>query len=310
MVDWFGTSETFMGIHRRLLPNKGGLESAHWRADNDTELLLVDPTDYTVRVDKLNTEGEIVFIRPHHVTMCMGYLDNPELTAEKFIPNPHGEGVMYRTGDLGMWIAPDESKQQPGHCRCRFCVARDGDPGTRGVFDSPEEGTGDRVGVLTVVGRMDFQVKVRAQMVNLEHVDAAATQIAGVQDAGTLAYTDASGDTALALYVQKFDQEASFGKLRAQIREGMLVARRQASSSAVDCQASLCKNTAPPRITQPLRSRSVSWASSAGRSVRRLNLRTHGWSLVETRSVEWRLLGKSRLSSRWTCRPPCCSKIR
>ena len=224
MVDWFGTSETFMGIHRRLLPNKGGLESAHWRADNDTELLLVDPTDYTVRVDKLNTEGEIVFIRPHHVTMCMGYLDNPELTAEKFIPNPHGEGVMYRTGDLGMWIAPDESKQQPGHCRCRFCVARDGDPGTRGVFDSPEEGTGDRVGVLTVVGRMDFQVKVRAQMVNLEHVDAAATQIAGVQDAGTLAYTDASGDTALALYVQKFDQKASFGKLRAQIREGMLVA--------------------------------------------------------------------------------------
>jgi acyl-coenzyme A synthetase/AMP-(fatty) acid ligase len=224
MVDWFGTSETFMGIHRRLLPAAGGIESAHWRADNDTELLLVDPTDYTVRVDTLNTEGEIIFIRPDNVTMCMGYLDNQELTDEKFLPNPHGEGVMYRTGDLGMWVLPDASKQQPGHCRCRFCVARDGDPGTRGTFDSPELGTGDRAGVLTVVGRMDFQVKIRAQMVNLEHVDASATQIPGVQDAGTLAYTDAGGDTALALYVQKFDDIASFDELRTQVRDGMLVA--------------------------------------------------------------------------------------
>jgi acyl-coenzyme A synthetase/AMP-(fatty) acid ligase len=224
MVDWFGTSETFMGIHRRLLPSAGGLESAHWRADNDTELLLVDPTDHSIRVDELNKEGEIMFIRPDHVTMCMGYLDNQELTDERFVPNPHGEGIMYKTGDLGMWITPDSSKQQPGHCRCRFCVARDGDPGTRGTFDSPETGTGDRVGVLTVVGRLDFQVKIRAQMVNLEHVDTSAKQIPGVQDAGTLPYTDAGGDTAIILYVQKFDNVESFDELRTQIREGLLVA--------------------------------------------------------------------------------------
>jgi hypothetical protein len=41
MLDWFGTSETFLGIHRRLLPAAGGIDSAHWRADVDTELLLV-----------------------------------------------------------------------------------------------------------------------------------------------------------------------------------------------------------------------------------------------------------------------------
>ena len=32
-----------------------------------------------------------------------GYLNRPELTAEKFIDNPFGEGKMYKTGDLAYW---------------------------------------------------------------------------------------------------------------------------------------------------------------------------------------------------------------
>ncbi|MBQ6303714.1 MAG: amino acid adenylation domain-containing protein, partial [Clostridiales bacterium] len=34
------------------------------------------------------------------------YLNRPELTAEKFVKNPYGEGRMYRTGDLARWL-PD-----------------------------------------------------------------------------------------------------------------------------------------------------------------------------------------------------------
>jgi hypothetical protein len=70
-----------------------------------------------------------------------------------------------------MWVTPDSSVQKKGFCRCRFCVQNDGIEGASdGTFDSPEMGTGARVGVLTVVGRKDFQVKIRAQMVNMEHV--------------------------------------------------------------------------------------------------------------------------------------------
>ena len=32
-----------------------------------------------------------------------GYLNNSEYTAQKFIPNPFGEGILYRTGDLVKW---------------------------------------------------------------------------------------------------------------------------------------------------------------------------------------------------------------
>ncbi len=32
-----------------------------------------------------------------------GYLNNPKLTAERFLPNPYGSGKLYKTGDLASW---------------------------------------------------------------------------------------------------------------------------------------------------------------------------------------------------------------
>src|SRR4051812_3180241 len=43
------------------------------------------------------------------IQVSEGYLHRPELTAEKFIPDPFmatGEGWVYRTGDFGRWL-PD-----------------------------------------------------------------------------------------------------------------------------------------------------------------------------------------------------------
>lgn len=37
--------------------------------------------------------------------VALGYLKRPRLTAEKFVPNPYGEGRLYRTGDRGRWLA-------------------------------------------------------------------------------------------------------------------------------------------------------------------------------------------------------------
>ena len=40
------------------------------------------------------------------VAVAQGYLNRPELTAEKFVANPHADGMLYRTGDLARWL-PD-----------------------------------------------------------------------------------------------------------------------------------------------------------------------------------------------------------
>ena len=73
--------------------------------------------------------------------VCAGYLNNPELTAEKFIDNPFGEGKLYKTGDLAYWR---------------------------------ENGT------LAFVGRNDFQVKINGLRIELGEIENAITNIDGV----------------------------------------------------------------------------------------------------------------------------------
>ena len=94
-----------------------------------------------------------------------GYLGRPELTAERFIPDPisrrPGERL-YKTGDLARY------------------------------FDDGE---------LELLGRADFQVKIRGFRVEMAEVEAALLAIPGVREALCAAYPDASGEKALAAYV-------------------------------------------------------------------------------------------------------------
>lgn len=70
-----------------------------------------------------------------------GYLNRPELTAEKFIDNPFGEGKLYKTGDLAYWR---------------------------------EDGN------IAYVGRNDFQVKIRGLRIELGEIENAICAIEGI----------------------------------------------------------------------------------------------------------------------------------
>lgn len=73
-----------------------------------------------------------------------GYLNRPELTAEKFIDNPFGEGKLYKTGDLAYWR---------------------------------EDGN------IAYVGRNDFQVKIRGLRIELGEIENAICSIDGISQA-------------------------------------------------------------------------------------------------------------------------------
>lgn len=76
-----------------------------------------------------------------------GYLNNPELTAEKFIPNPFADGMIYKTGDLVKW-RPD--------------------------------------GTIDFIGRIDGQIKLRGFRVELSEINLHISRFDGIKDSVTV----------------------------------------------------------------------------------------------------------------------------
>jgi acyl carrier protein len=97
--------------------------------------------------------------------LSRGYLNRPELTEEKFIPNPfsHEPGaLMYRTGDLARYL-PD--------------------------------------GNIEFLGRIDHQVKIRGFRIELGEIEAVLAQYPCVTETVVIAKEDQQGDRILVGYV-------------------------------------------------------------------------------------------------------------
>lgn len=98
--------------------------------------------------------------------LSMGYLNRPELTAERWIDNPIASDdhpVLYRTGDMARYH-PD--------------------------------------GSIEIVGRRDNQIKVNGNTVHLGEIEAVLGAQRGVRQAAVLPHPDSQGDVRLTAYIE------------------------------------------------------------------------------------------------------------
>ncbi|WP_273826188.1 non-ribosomal peptide synthetase [Pseudomonas asplenii] len=119
--------------------------------------------------------------------LARGYLNQPELTAERFLPDPFSRepgARMYRSGDQVRWLAD---------------------------------------GNLQYLGRIDQQVKLRGFRVELGEIDSLLQQQPGVLEAAVLLREDAPGDKQLVAYiVGPASAETLREALRRQVPEHMI----------------------------------------------------------------------------------------
>ena len=112
---------------------------------------------------KLVPHGAVGEIYIGGAGVAHGYLNRPELTEQRFLPNPFVQGGrIYQTGDLGRWL-PD--------------------------------------GTIEYRGRNDFQVKIRGFRIELGEIEARLTEHAAVHEAVVLAREDAPGEKQLVAYL-------------------------------------------------------------------------------------------------------------
>jgi amino acid adenylation domain-containing protein len=116
--------------------------------------------------------------------VALGYLNRPDLSAQRFLPNPFDpadEAVMYRTGDVVRW--------------------------------TPE-------GELDFLGRSDHQVKIRGHRIELEEIQEVLRRHPTVGDAAVTVRPGADGTSSLAAYVvPRNGKPLSLPSLRAHLRE-------------------------------------------------------------------------------------------
>ncbi|WP_186128369.1 amino acid adenylation domain-containing protein [Burkholderia gladioli] len=159
LVNMYGITETTVHVtYWPLSAEGGGTPAGIGRPIPD---LSVHVLDANLNPVPIGVAGELCV---GGAGVARGYLNQPELTARRFIRNPFsedGEARLYRSGDLARFL-PD--------------------------------------GTLEYLGRIDTQVKIRGFRIELGEIEAALSALPGVREALVMAREDEPGEKRLVAY--------------------------------------------------------------------------------------------------------------
>ncbi len=158
IINMYGITETTVHVTYKEL---GGKEIEQGVSNIGTAIPTLSV--YILKENKLcgiGIPGEICVAGPG---LARGYLNEPELTTQKFIANPWGSGKLYRSGDLAKWLP-----------------------------------NGD----LEYLGRIDEQVKVRGFRIELGEIENALVGIDKIKSAAVIVRKEEGQEAAIHAYFQ------------------------------------------------------------------------------------------------------------
>ncbi|WP_344854058.1 non-ribosomal peptide synthetase, partial [Pedobacter jeongneungensis] len=166
IIKWYNELE--IPIENLYGPTEASIDVTYYKTSkNDTKIPIGKPISNT-QIYILSTENKLC---PLGVTgeiyiagtgLARGYLNQPELSSRKFVPNPFNLGKkMYRTGDLGKWL-PD--------------------------------------GNIEFLGRNDDQVKIRGYRIELGEIESALQRHSDILSCAVMVKQNNLGEKELVAY--------------------------------------------------------------------------------------------------------------
>ncbi|NEP91431.1 MAG: non-ribosomal peptide synthetase [Okeania sp. SIO2C2] len=159
IIEIYGSSETVVVSYKHCQPEPEPHNFSRTHPITKLPIYILDPQMQPVAI----TETGELYVGGEY--LVRGYLNRPELTAEKFIQNPFDyskSSYLYKTGDLARYL-PD--------------------------------------GKIELLGRGDHQVKIRGFRIELGEIEGVLTQHPVVRQAAVIAREDIPGDKRLVAYI-------------------------------------------------------------------------------------------------------------
>lgn len=188
LVNMYGITETTVHVTYKKL-NMEDIERNKSNIGRPLETLHAFVMDAYMNPQPIGIPGEL-YIGGEGV--ARGYVNRDDLTASRFIPNPHVSGMrLYRTGDIAKRLSNGE---------------------------------------LEYVGRKDAQVKVRGHRIELGEIKSALQKLSFVKEAAVITRADQHGQHSIYAYAvlhgnEKLKEAEVQASLRAFLPEYMIPAR-------------------------------------------------------------------------------------
>jgi acyl-coenzyme A synthetase/AMP-(fatty) acid ligase/acyl carrier protein len=179
-------------LHNLYGPTEAAVDVTYWPCQRDNALQIV-PIGYPVANTQMyildpqlqpvpiGVSGELHI---GGVQVARGYRNRPELTAEKFVPDPFSAepgARLYKTGDLARYLTN---------------------------------------GAIEYIGRTDFQVKIRGLRIELGEIESLVAEYGGVSQSLVILREDQPGDKRLIAYlVGKPGQTVQITELRNHLKK-------------------------------------------------------------------------------------------